>query len=83
MKKMKGLLVLLVDTGKAVVVMDTQAYKDNIKAMSADEREYKRLKYDPTRGYKEKLVATLTSLKNQGKSSLDCAPGGFCGSKHS
>ena len=49
------MLVLPVGKGKAAVVMNTQEYKDKIKAMLADERVYQKLKRDPIRGYKEKL----------------------------
>ena len=39
--------------------------------MLGDKRVSKRLKHDPTRGYKEKLVTLLTGLKDQGKITLD------------
>ena len=71
MAKRKDPLVLPADTGMSAAVMDTQEYKDKIKAMLADERVYKRLKCDLTRGYNEKLVALLTGLKNQVKISLE------------
>ena len=47
LSKRKDLLVLPVDKGKVAVVMDTQEYKDRIKAMLTDERVYKRLKCGP------------------------------------
>ena len=69
--KRKDMLVLQMDKVKAAGVMDIQEYKDTIKVMLVDEGLYNRLKYDPTRGYKEMLVALLTGLKDQGKISLD------------
>ena len=64
-------MVLLANKDKAAVVIDTQKYKDKIKAMLADEKVYKRLKRDPTIGCKDKLQALLTGLKDQGKITLD------------
>ena len=69
--KRKDLLVFLADMGKAVVMMDTQEYKDKIKAVLTNERVYKRLKHDPTGGYKEKLIDLITGFKDQGKIFLD------------
>ena len=54
-----------------LVLPDTQEYKDKIKVILADERVYKKLKCDPTREYKGKLVALFTGLKDQGKISMD------------
>ena len=50
--------------------MDTQEYKDKFKTMLADECVYKKLKRDPNRGYKQKLVALCTGLKDQDKITL-------------
>ena len=45
--------------------MDTNEYMNTIKSMMSDERVHKKLKRDPTCGYKEKLVVLLMGLKVQ------------------
>ena len=47
--------------------MDTDEYMDKINVMLSDLRIYKKLRRDPTCGYKEKLMALLTGLKDQNK----------------
>ena len=47
--------------------MDTQEYKDKIKAMLADESVYKKLKHDPTRGYKESTGGPPQRLERPGQ----------------
>ena len=59
------MLVLPADKGKAAVIMDTEEYIDKIRVMLSDERVYKKLKRDPTHGYKEKLMNLLTGLKDK------------------
>ena len=67
--KRKDLLIMPADKCKVAVIMDKEEYMNKIKVMLSDERMYKKLKKNPTCGYKEILVALLTSLKDENKTS--------------
>ena len=56
MRENRSVLWQKAGLGKAAVVMDTQEYKDKIKAMLTDEHVYKRLKQDPTRIIQGKIT---------------------------
>ena len=49
-------MVLPADKGKAALIMDTDDYVDKIRTILSDERVYKKLKRDPTHGYKDSLT---------------------------
>ena len=55
------------DKGKCTVVQSISSYESKVEAMLSDERTYEKLKKDPTRAYKRKLVGTLQRLKSENK----------------
>ena len=64
LSKNKEIMCLPADKGRVAVVMNTSEYKTKIAAILSDENTYRKLKSNPTRKYKEKLVALLQDLRD-------------------
>jgi len=67
LRKNNSITIIPADKGRATVVMVKSEYDGKVTAMLQDEKTYEKLKSDPTSGYKRKLVAILTRLKNEEK----------------
>ena len=59
-------MVLIVDKGVAMVVMDRDDYTDKAQALLADTTTYKTITKDPSNKLKYKLSQMLRDIKNQG-----------------
>ena len=51
LKKLKDIVILPADKGKATVVLDKEEYMSKVKLMLSDTKTYKMLKKDPTPTY--------------------------------
>ena len=67
LKKVKEIIILPANMGKATVVLDKGEYEEKVTTMLDDKKTYEQLPDDPTPKYKRKLVATLGNLKKEGK----------------
>ena len=67
LKKDDTIIILLVDKGKATVIMDLEDYEDQVRTMLSDEKTYEKLASDTTPKYTKKLVAIVDRLKLEGK----------------
>ena len=65
-------VVLTVDKGMAMVVMDKEDYTDKALSLLANSNTYNVFTKDPTTKLKNKLVPTLRDIQNQGGLS-DCS----------
>ena len=59
-------VILTVDKGVAIVVMDREDYHDKAKALLEDQGTYKALKTDPTGRLKSKMINLLKKIKLEG-----------------
>ena len=65
LRKDKSKIILSVDKGVSLVVMDKEEYTSKAQAL-LDQPEYKSIPADPTRRYKNKLISILKSIKAEG-----------------
>ena len=66
LKQDKSRVVLTVDKGVAMVIMDQQDYTDKTQALLQDTNTYKVLPKDPTSQLKNKLINLLKDIKQTG-----------------
>ena len=59
-------VILTVDKGVAIVIMDREDYQDKAKALLEDQGTYKALKTDPTGRLKSKMINLLKKIKSEG-----------------
>jgi len=67
LKKLKDIVILPADKGKATVIVDKEEYMSKLKQMLSDTKTYKMLKKDPTTTYKRQLAGILNRLKQEEK----------------
>ena len=65
LRKDKSKIILTVDKGVSLVVMDKEEYISKAQAL-LDQPEYKSIPADPTTRYKNKLISILKSIKAEG-----------------
>ena len=63
----KDIMILPADKGRATVILDKAEYEQKMEAMLSDRRTYEVLKKDPSKKYKDKLVAILQRLQEENK----------------
>ena len=59
-------VILTVDKGVAIVIMDKEDYQHKAKALLEDQGTYKALKTDPTGRLKSKMINLLKKIKTEG-----------------
>ena len=59
-------MVLTVDKGVAMVIMDQEDYTNKANTLLQDTNTYKVLKRDPTNSLKNKLITILKDIKQTG-----------------
>ena len=67
LKRAEDIIILPADKGKSTVVLDKEEYEEKVTHMLEDKKTYEELSSDPTPNYKRKFVATLSTLKKEGK----------------
>ena len=67
LKKLKDIVILPADKGKATVILDKEEYMSKVKLTLSDTKTYETLKKDPTPTYKRQLVGILNRLKQEEK----------------
>ena len=66
LKRNQDIMIAPADKGRAVVVMDIVDYKNKAESLLSDNKAYVKLKSNPTRKNKTKLVKILQSIKDKG-----------------
>ena len=66
LKKDQSRVILTVDKGVAIVIMDKEDYLKKAKALLEDQGTYKALKIDPTSRIKSKMINLLKKIKTEG-----------------
>ena len=66
LKKDQSRVILTVDKGVAIVIMDKEEYQEKAKAVLEDQGTYKALKTDPTSRIKSKMINLLKKIKSEG-----------------
>ena len=66
LKKDQSRVILTVDKGVAIVIMDKEDYLKKAKALLEDQGTYKALKTDLTRRMKSKMINLLKKIKTEG-----------------
>ena len=66
LKNDQSRVILTVDKGVAIVIMDKEDYQEKAKALLEDQGTYKALKADPTSRIKSKLISLLKKIKSEG-----------------
>ena len=66
LKKDQERVILTVDKGVAIVIMDKKEYQDKAKALLEDQGTYQALKTDPTGRLKSKMINLLKKIKSEG-----------------
>ena len=66
LKKDQSRVILTVDKGVAMVIMDKEEYQEKAKALLEDQGTYKDLKADPTSRIKSKMINLLKKIKLEG-----------------
>ena len=66
LKEDQSRVILTVDKGVAIVIMDKEEYLEKAKALLEDQRTYKALKSDPTIRIKSKMIKLLKKIKSEG-----------------
>ena len=66
LKNDQSRVILTVDKGVAIVIMDKEDYQEKAKALLEDQGTYKALKSDPTSRIKSKLISLLKKIKSEG-----------------
>ena len=59
-------VILTMDKGVAIVIMDKEDYQHKAKALLEDQGTYKALKTDPTGRLKSKMINLLKKIKIEG-----------------
>ena len=70
LQKLKDVMILPADKGRATVLMDRSEYESKMNEMLSDTQTYEVLAKDPTggkRGYRQKLIDVLTRLLSERK----------------
>ena len=62
LQKLKDVLILLADKGRATVLMDKSEYESKMNEMLCDTQTYEVLKKDPSNKYRDKLISILKRL---------------------
>ena len=66
LKKDQERVILTVDKGVAIVIMDKKEYQEKAKALLEDQGTYQALKTDPTGRLKSKMINLLKKIKSEG-----------------
>ena len=66
LKKDQSRVILTVDKGVAIVIMDKEDYQEKAKALLEDQGTYKAIKSDPTSRMRSKLISLLKKIKSEG-----------------
>ena len=66
LKKDQSRVILTVDKGVAIVIMDKEEYQEKAKALLEDQGTCKALKTDPTSRIKSKMINLLKKIKSEG-----------------
>ena len=66
LKRNQDIMIVPADKGRAVVVMNTADCKNKAESLPSDNKTYVKLKSNPTRKNKTKLVKILQSTKESG-----------------
>ena len=66
LKKDQSRVILTVDKGVAIVIMDKEDYQVKAKALLEDQGTYKALKTDPTGRLKSKMINLLKKIMSEG-----------------
>ena len=67
LKKDDSIKILPADKGRVTVIMNSEEYDKQIMKLLQDNNTYEKLKSDPTKKYKAKLVNSLKKWKNENK----------------
>ena len=65
LKKDQSRVILTVDKGVAIIIMDKEEYQEKAKALLEDKGSYKALKTDPTSRTKSKMINLLKKIKSE------------------
>ena len=66
LNKDQSRVILTVDKGVAIVIMEKEDYQVKVKALLEDQGTYKTLKTDPTGRLKSKMINLLKKIKEEG-----------------
>ena len=67
LKKDDSIKILPADKGRVTVIMNSEEYDKQIMKLLQDNNTYEKLRSDPTKKYKAKLVNSLKKWKNENK----------------